>query len=255
MEFLKQTGVIIDKLRPNRYYLAEYVINDGKKHPFALILPGGAYSFVCTSGEGYPFAKKLNSMGYNAFVLFYRCGRRFPYPVSLEDTTAGLRYVLDRADDLMLDTDGWSLWGSSAGGHLAASFCTESMGHDLFGLPGPAALILSYPVITMGEKTHAQSRRNLIGADPSPEMVRLTSIEYQVTENFPPTFVWCHNADCSVPHENSLMLASALKEKDVEYVLTEYPGTLHGAGIGKGDVCEGWFEKAVEFWEKQRNKE
>lgn len=50
---------IHDSHRANKYALKPYLINDGKKHPFAIICPGGGYSEVCSAGEGRPFAEKL----------------------------------------------------------------------------------------------------------------------------------------------------------------------------------------------------
>lgn len=70
-----------DFWRPNRYSLKEYVIRDGKKHPFAIICPGGAYSMVCSFVEGLPYAKRLNEQGYSAFVLYYRCRKKPGIPL------------------------------------------------------------------------------------------------------------------------------------------------------------------------------
>ena len=53
------------------------------------------------------------------------------------------------SDEWNLDMENYSLWGSSAGGHLVASFGTDSMGYKKYNLPKPGAIILSYPVISM----------------------------------------------------------------------------------------------------------
>lgn len=57
----------------NHYKLDAYVLRDGKKHPFALICPGGAYMLVSEENEGHTFAVELNRRGISAFVLHYRC--------------------------------------------------------------------------------------------------------------------------------------------------------------------------------------
>lgn len=88
----------MDFIRTNKYKVKEYIIKDGKKHPIAIICPGGAYQMVCSAGEGKPFA----------------------------------------------------------------------------------------------------------------------SIEQNITEEYPDTFVWCGDADNTVDHRNSQMLASALEEKGVK---------------------------------------
>ena len=43
-----------------------------------------------------------------------------------------------------------------------------------------------------------------------------------------------------------------LEENNIPCVCIEYAGVDHGIGIGKGLPCEGWFEKAVAFWEEHR---
>lgn len=241
-----------DRHHANKYELKKYLIKDGKKHPFALICPGGAYWCVCSFVEGLPFMEELRKKGYAVFVLYYHVQDKARYPAPQEDVARALHDILDHAEEYNIDTEGYSIWGSSAGGHLAASFGTESMGYPKYHLPKPGALVLIYPVVTMGEKTHEGSRYQLLGENPTEEQIELTSVEKQVTDKYPPTFVWCGDADTCVPPANSHMLAAVLEEKGVAYEFVEYPGVDHGVGLGKGLACEPWFEKAVAFWENQR---
>ena len=234
------------------YGLKEYVIRDGKKHPFALICPGGGYSMVCSFVEGAPYAKALNERGYSAFVLYYHCGKGAKYPAPQDDLVKALRYILDHADTYQVETEGFSVWGSSAGGHLAAIFGTKELGFFHYGLPKPAALVLSYPVITMGADTHSGSRKNLLGGHPSQAEIDLYSVEKQISPDYPPTFVWCGSADRLVNPNNSRELAKTLKANGVARQFIEYPGVDHGVGLGKGLNCEPWFDQAVRFWERQR---
>ena len=239
----------------SRYERKRYRIQGGKKHPFAVICPGGGYSMVCSFLEGVPYAKRLNEMGYSAFVLYYRVRGQAKYPAPQEDLACAVREILANAERWNLETENYSVWGSSAGGHLAASFGTETMGYAHYGLPEPGALILCYPVITMGSLTHPGSRENLLGKHASDESAALCSVENQITENYPRTYVWCGDADRLVPPENSRMLSQALKAKGGAHLLREYPGVDHGVGMGKGLACEGWFEEAVGFWRKESGNE
>ena len=43
--------------------------------PFALIAPGGGFSYVGSVHEGFPYALEISRQGYNAFVLRYRVGQ------------------------------------------------------------------------------------------------------------------------------------------------------------------------------------
>lgn len=243
-----------DYWRFNRYGLTEYVIRDGKKHPFAVICPGGGYSMVCSFIEGVPYAKKLNEMGYSAFVVYYRTRKKAKFPAPQDDLARAVKDILQRAEELNLDTEGYSVWGSSAGGHLAASFGTEAMGYPKYNLPKPGALILTYPVITMGEKTHLGSRWNLLGKNAGEDLIHMTSVEHQITSAYPPTFLWCGDADKTVDPDNSRMMEAALKEKNIPCQLVEYSGVDHGVGLGAGLACGGWMEKAVAFWEANRKE-
>lgn len=243
---------IVDFWRFNQYGLTEYVIRDGKKHPFAVICPGGGYGMVCSFIEGVPYAKKLNEMGYSAFVVHYRIKKKAKFPAPLDDLARAVKDILARAEELNLDAEGYSVWGSSAGGHLAASFGTEVMGYPKYNLPKPGTLVLTYPVITMGKKTHLGSRNNLLGKNVDEEMIHMASVEHQITSAYPPTFLWCGDADQTVDPDNSRMMETALKEKKLPCQFVEYPGVDHGAGLGEGLSCEGWIEKAVAFWEANR---
>lgn len=237
--------------RENKYELIEdYVLHDGNRHPFALICPGGGYSSVCSFTEGIPYAEKLNQNGISAFILYYRVKKAGRYPVPQQDVARALNYIFSRAEEWNLETDSYSLWGSSAGGHLAASFCAEGTGYPLYNLPRPAALILCYPVITMGKLTHKGSRKNLLGKKADDQLVKLLSVEGQVTDCFPPTFLWCGDMDRIVNPENSKSMAAALEKAKVPYEFHIYPGVNHGASLAQGTSAEEWFNLAVAFWKK-----
>lgn len=248
----EQIGLYFDTKRKNAYGIRPYLLRDGKTHPVAVLIPGGGYRRVCSSIEGRPFAKKLNAMGYHAVVVYYRVREKGRYPAPQDDLARAVRELYLHAEDWKLDMRGYSVWGASAGGHLAASFGTRNMGYIKYGLPKPGALILCYPVVTMGEKAHEGSRTFLLGPKPTAKEIRAASIQQQITPDYPATFLWWGREDDCVDPENSRMLKAALKENKVPCACTEYKGVGHGVGLGKGLACEGWIEKAVTFWEKQR---
>ena len=241
-----------DTFRKNEYKLQPYLIRDGKTHPVAVICPGGGYRRVCSFVEGHPYAKRLNKLGYHAFVVYYRLRDQAAYPNPQDDLARAVKEIHDHAEQWKLDMTGYSIWGSSAGGHLAGSFGTESMGFHKYGLPKPGALVLVYPVITMGEHTHAGSKNYHIGHYASKEYVDLTSIEKQVTANYPPTFLWWGDIDETVEPINSIMMKEQLEKHQIPCICREYKNVPHGVGVIKGLPCEGWFEDAVSFWEQNR---
>ena len=239
---------------PNRYHLDDrFVIRDGKRHPVAVIVPGGGYGMVCSFIEGTPVARKLNELGISAFIVYYRTRKKARYPAPQEDLARAIREILAKADAYHLDVDNYSIWGSSAGGHLAASFGTEAMGYSRFDLPKPGALILSYPVISLRrELTHAGTHDNLLGKHATFAQERFASVDEQVAKSYPPTYIWCGDADTTVPPENTKRMASALEKADVPYQCEIFPGVDHGVGPATGTAAEGWIERAAAFWMQQR---
>ena len=92
-------------------------------------------------------------------------------------------------------------------------------------------MILCYPVITSGKYAHADSFKCLLGDDPDPALTEKMSLEKQVTENAPKAFIWHTWEDGLVPVENSLMLATALREKGINTELHIYPHGHHGLSL------------------------
>jgi acetyl esterase/lipase len=98
----------------------------------------------------------------------------------------------------------------------------------------------------MGEKTHAGSKKFLLGDNPSPELVRFLSNELQVTPETPPCFVWHTYEDTTVPVENSLIFAGALRKAGVPFDLHIYQRGKHGMGLADGHP---WTRDCL-FWLK-----
>jgi acetyl esterase/lipase len=203
-----------------------------------IVCPGGGYTHLAEH-EGRPVAEWLNSIGVTAFVLKYRLGPRYHHPAMLQDAARAIRLVRARAAEWGLDPARVGILGFSAGGHLAATAGTHfDAGRADATDPiervssRPSLLMLIYPVITMREKTHAGSKKNLLGDDPKPELVALLSNEEQVTKETPPTFLVHTMTDAAVPVENSLMFVSALRKAGVAFELHLYERGPHGFGLG-----------------------
>ena len=227
-----------------------------------VVLPGGGYGGLADH-EGSAYAKWLNELGISAFVLKYRLGSGgYRHPIELGDAARAIRTVRHNAAEWGLDPKRIGIIGSSAGGHLASTLLTHFDAGDLSAQDPidkqssrPDLGILCYPVITMGEKTHQGSKNNLLGANPSPELVKLLSNELQVSKDTPPTFLFHTVEDTAVPVENSLMFADALAKNKVPFSLHLYPKGPHGIGLGNrtGDPAtrHPWVREC-EFWLKER---
>ncbi|HEV2391579.1 MAG TPA: alpha/beta hydrolase [Verrucomicrobiae bacterium] len=220
--------------------LTPYLPEPAKANGAAIVIcPGGGYGMLA-SHEGVDYARFLNEQGIAGFVLKYRLGSAgYRHPAMLEDAARALRTVRARAREWNLDPHRIGIMGSSAGGHLASTLLT----HFDYGKPDatdpierqssrPDLGILCYAVITMGQYTHQGTKHNLLGDNPSPELVRFLSNETQVTKETPPCFIWHTWEDPVVPVENALLFAEALRRAGVPFDLHIYQKGGHGMGLG-----------------------
>jgi acetyl esterase/lipase len=213
----------------------------GQPRAAVLVLPGGGYEHIALGHEGFQIAQWLNAQGIAAFVLDYRVAP-YKYPVEIEDGEAAMRMVRAEAANDHIDPDRIGVWGSSAGGSLAAIMETEC---NVADAPGstltrvgcqPNFAVLAYPVISMElPLAHRGSRNALLGSDPSPALVRKLSPQYAVTASTPPTFIFATTGDPVVPAGNSAAMYSALHAKGVPAELHLFNYAKHGCGLC-GDI-------------------
>lgn len=221
-----------------------------------VICPGGGYGGLVVGAEGHGIAKWLNGHGVTGVVLEYHLpgGRSF---VPLTDAQRAIRTVRANAKVWKLDPHRIGIIGFSAGGHLASTAAT----HFDDGKPSsddpvervscrPDFAILIYPVISMGDATHNGSRKNLLGAEPSEQLVDLFSNEKQVTEKTPPTFLAHAKDDLVVVIANSQKFYQALQAHKVPGELLELPTGGHGLNGYKGPMWDAWQEKSI-AWLKE----
>jgi len=225
-----------------------------------VVAPGGGYTHLATEKEGFAFARWLNERGVAAFVLEYRLGPKYHYPVELEDAQRAIEMVRAHAAEWGVATDHVGMWGSSAGGHLAATAGTKfdwgkADASDAVEQQGsrPDFLILSYPVITFEEPyLHRGSLKYLLGDTPDPKLVDELSAETQVTKDTPPTFLFATTDDKTVPVMNSVMFYSALVKAGVPVEMHIFQHGAHGAGLAVGNPqLSGWPDLLAK-WMRER---
>ncbi len=224
-----------------------------------IICPGGGYVGLSRQREGFQYANWLSALGVTSFVLTNRVGD-YGHPAPLQDVLRAVRLVRSRAAEFHLDPDRIGVMGSSAGGHLAA--CAGTLFDHAAGKTGaaldavsarPDFLILMYPVITLDDPVaHAGSRQALLGPSPAPELLRLLSVEKQVTAATPPTLLIHTQEDQTVPVDNSILFFQALTRAHVpaEMYLFEHGG--HGMGMRDGLGTASEWPRRVEEWLRAR---
>ncbi|MFI5158709.1 MAG: alpha/beta hydrolase [Sphingobacteriales bacterium] len=223
-----------------------------------LVIPGGGYSHVAMGHEGDAIAKEFNKIGVAAFVLKYR----LPSDSIMVDKTIGplqdaqmaLLTIRKNAAKWGVDVNKVGVIGFSAGGHLASTLGTHFNKAVIVNIDNinlrPDFMALIYPVITFGPYAHVGSRENLIGKNPSQQLIDLYSNEKQVSANTPPTFLVAAEDDQTVPVQNTLMFYDALLQNKVKAEMHIYQAGGHGFGLDNKTTKDLWFERLTNWMDE-----
>jgi enterochelin esterase-like enzyme/acetyl esterase/lipase len=227
-----------------------------------VVCPGGGYYGLSYIGEGTEVAKWLNKLGVTAVVLHYRLPddaiMKNKSIAPLQDGQEAIRIVRRNAKEWGINPHKIGIMGFSAGGHLASTVSThfnEIVYNPIDSTSArPDFSLLIYPVISMNSAiTHGGSRENLIGKHPTPQMVKHFSNALQVTAQTPPAFMVHSLDDGTVPVENSIEYALAMKKHNIPCELHIYEHGGHGYGLGmKNRGTESTWANACEKWLQAR---
>ncbi|MEA3211951.1 MAG: hypothetical protein QOE70_5008 [Chthoniobacter sp.] len=227
-----------------------------------IVFPGGGYRNLAPH-EGEPFARWLNTQGIGALVLKYRLKPDgYHVPTILLDAARAVRLVRSHAAEWGLDPKRLGVMGASAGGHLAATLCTQfDAGQADAADPierassRPDLAILCYGFILF-DLPDADREARFLGPDGTAEQKRLLSPRLNVRTDTPPCFIWQTWEDDKVLVDNALAFATALREKAVPFDLHVYLQGRHGIGLGSKELdaakLHPWTRDCA-FWLKQQN--
>jgi len=227
-----------------------------------LVIPGGGYVREANVVSGSQIAKYFNTLGATAFVLKYRLPQSPDVIHSelapLQDGQRAIKLMRALAVKYHYDADKIGVFGTSAGGHLAASLgvYTEDFTEVKDSLAKysirPDYMILLSPVISLADPyAHKGSRENLLGKSASKEMIDKFSPNLHVTETTPPTLLMQANDDPAVPSFNSAMMYIALREKKVNASLHIFPHGKHAIALTHNPVSTDLWMPIVEAWLKE----
>ncbi|QDS92694.1 Acetylxylan esterase precursor [Roseimaritima multifibrata] len=230
-----------------------------------VILPGGGYGGHAIGHEGHAFAEWFHSMGISSAICTYRLrgkgnnGKGYGHPVPMQDAQRAIQTLRARAKELNIDPDRIGVIGFSAGGHLCSTVSTHFAepiedSDDPVQRVGsrPNFSICCYGVLSMGQPyTHQGSQRNLLGANPDPEVLASLDNPTQVTPETPPTFLWHTAEDTVVPVENSLKYYQACVANKVPVEMHLFNEGRHGLGLAQSiegakqwpGLCESWLKR------------
>lgn len=190
--------------------------------PFAVVCPGGGFSYVGSLHEGFPLAKKIAELGLNAFVIRYRIGgERY----ATEDLAAAITFIANNAENLGVSIKDYSVWGGSAGARMAGNIALN--GVSAYGgcnLPKPATAVIAYT----GQSSYSS--------------------------DFSPAFITVAAND-GIANVNTVeRRVENLRNAGVDVEYCRYQTAGHGFGLGTGTDAEGWLNLAVRFWKKHITK-
>ncbi len=259
-------GIILkDDIRNERIYqvgmpgfYAFFPSRQENKGAAVLICPGGGYERLAYIISGTQLAKWFNSIGISAFVLNYRLPNSADLKqreiAPLQDAQRAMRIIRANSEKWQIKTDKIGVLGTSAGGHLAANLGTATedaakIGDDLDKQSSaPNFMILISPVITMGEYAHAGSKKNLLGENPSKQLIENYSLERQITATTPPAFIVHAADDKAVSPRNSLLFYNALLDKNISASLHIFPNGGHAIALRNNPGSTETWTNLCEMW-------
>lgn len=238
---------------PQHSSISCYILNsrpsrnpDQSPRPGIVLVPGGGYHCV-VDHEQECVAVQFLSKGYHVFILNYTVnedGTKPLHSLPLEQLASAMALIRSHSGEWNLNPDCLAVAGFSAGGHLAGSLAVHWHRDWLYERTGlspelirPNAMILSYPVITTGPMTHVGSINHLLGTEASEEELQLYSLEKQVTDHVPPTFLWHTMEDEFVPVDNSILFAHACIRENVSTELHIFPKNCHGLSLATKETA------------------
>lgn len=189
--------------------------NPGER--FAVVNAGGGFLYVAALHDSFPHMQELAGRGYHAFALIYRPGAE----TACEDLARAIAFIHEHAGEFQVNTEGYSLWGGSAGARMAAwlgSYGTAAFGEKEY--PAPGAVIMQYTGLS------------------------------DVYGNEPPTYACVGTNDGIASYRTMERRIERIKANGTNGGIEVFNGLSHGFGLGEGTVAEGWIDRAIAFWEE-----
>ena len=174
--------------------------------------------------------------GFVAISVNYRLLPDDPFPASVEDVKAAVRWLRENAGQYNIDVNRIGAYGNSAGAHLALMLAFSD---DTVGLAGPytaqtasiQAVAASAPPTDLVNWSSKDGSVEALTMS-SPSTARLASPLYHVTKNSPPVLLFHGTNDNTVPYDQSTRLIKALLDVEASDVaLRSFEASGHGAYI------------------------
>ena len=205
-------------------------------HPVILYLHSGAWITGDRTGGA---AIRQASRGYAVASIDYRLAPRSTWPAQLDDVKSAIRWVRANAAQYGLDPDRIAVFGSSAGGHIAANLGTnpdpDTRVRAIVDMYGPTDLLKideqKLPCANPLDGNASWMPPSLLIGCPIQQCREKTELANPirfVTPDDPPFLILHGLLDCLVPAQQSVSLHEALQTAGVSSRLILIPNGEHG---------------------------
>lgn len=206
--------------------------------PALVYIHGGGWN----KGSKDDHVQKIASFvdrGYIGVSIQYRLTHEAVYPAQIEDCKLAIRYLRAHAEENHMDPERIGVWGTSAGGHLAALLGTAGDVKELEGTGGwqeysswvQAVCDWFGPTDFLEESaSDHDSVIKLLGGKALENREKALSAMpgTYVSKETPPFLVMHGDKDGIVPYTDSIFLFEILKSAGVDVTLEIIKGAAHG---------------------------
>ena len=268
-----EKDVVYGEIEGRDLLLDLYLPNERERPtPVIFWIHGGAWRAGNKNSIGP--ARGAVDAGFAVASVGYRLSGEARFPAAIEDCKAAVRFVRSHASQWQLDPERFGVWGSSAGGHLAALVgVTSGSGafEEELGVPHQASAVQAVcdwfgPTDFSLMDTHAipGSRiihdapdspesmfvRGPIQDSPYRERVRQANPIAYVSADDPPFLIVHGDRDLLVAHPQSEILHEALRKASVPSELILSKGAGHGLRGGEPD-WRSLVDQSVAFFRRE----
>lgn len=236
-----------------------------------VLAPGGGYVYLAANHEGRQPADRLSELGVTVFVLKYRLGPTYLYPIPLDDARRAVRLVRSLAPKYGYAPDRIGMMGFSAGGHLAAITGTLPEEGNASS-PDPVEresarlnfMVLVYPWLNAMQPqvpdpahgnrlmiNYCSVTRGLTPADCARLDPRYTPVAH-VTAGTPPTWLFLTADDDVVPSATSLDFYTAMHKAGASAELHIIAHGPHGFGTAGDNPALAPWQDLLANWLRAR---
>ncbi len=210
--------------------------NDERTLPALLYFHGGGFIYKAAPYH-YSLAKAYARYAHCKVIMpDYRLTPDHPYPTPFNDCVQSLKWVINNANRLNIDTNKIAIAGDSAGGCLAAAvtlyagkndiiLCAQMLVYPVLDYSMASASMLKYTDTPVWNSTLSKKMWQLYLRDSKPDKFASPALAHNF-ENMPKTYI--ETAEYDSLRDEGIEYANKLKASNINVELFNTIGTMHG---------------------------